>query len=139
MTLREDIVAEARTWIGTPFHHQGRLKGVGADCGGVPVGVAQALGLTWADTVGYARTPSRAQFRATIERAWIPIARSDVLPGDLMSFAFCFEEQHLAIVSQLNPLRIIHAWEDSGKVVENDLDAVWARRLRGCWRFKELT
>jgi NlpC/P60 family putative phage cell wall peptidase len=29
---RSAIVAEARTWIGTPFHHQGRVKGAGVDC-----------------------------------------------------------------------------------------------------------
>jgi cell wall-associated NlpC family hydrolase len=29
---REQIVAEAKTWLGTPFHHQGRVKGAGVDC-----------------------------------------------------------------------------------------------------------
>ena len=31
-TLRERIVAAARSWIGTPYHHMGRVKGAGADC-----------------------------------------------------------------------------------------------------------
>jgi hypothetical protein len=35
------FIAQARTWIGTPFHHQGRLKGVGCDCLGLIVGVAE--------------------------------------------------------------------------------------------------
>ena len=26
---RYAVVTEARTWLGTPFHHQARLKGVG--------------------------------------------------------------------------------------------------------------
>ena len=29
MTIRETIIAEARAWIGTPYHHQAALKGVG--------------------------------------------------------------------------------------------------------------
>jgi cell wall-associated NlpC family hydrolase len=29
---RAAVVAEARQWIGTPYHHMGRLKGVGCDC-----------------------------------------------------------------------------------------------------------
>lgn len=29
---REAVVREARAWIGTPWHHQGRLRGVGVDC-----------------------------------------------------------------------------------------------------------
>src|SRR5581483_8673074 len=29
---RLHAIAEAESFIGTPFHHQGRLKGVGVDC-----------------------------------------------------------------------------------------------------------
>lgn len=29
---REHVVAEARSWIGTPYHKKGRVKGAGADC-----------------------------------------------------------------------------------------------------------
>lgn len=29
---RAAVVAEAKTWIGTPYHHRAALKGVGADC-----------------------------------------------------------------------------------------------------------
>ncbi len=28
-----EAVTEAMTWLGTPYHHQGRVKGVGVDCG----------------------------------------------------------------------------------------------------------
>src|SRR3972149_717145 len=35
----ETIVAVARTWIGTPYHHQAALKGVGCDCLGFVRGV----------------------------------------------------------------------------------------------------
>ena len=30
--LREAVVTEAKTWIGTPFHHAARIKGAGVDC-----------------------------------------------------------------------------------------------------------
>jgi cell wall-associated NlpC family hydrolase len=29
---RSRVVAEAKGWLGTPYHHMGRLKGVGCDC-----------------------------------------------------------------------------------------------------------
>jgi cell wall-associated NlpC family hydrolase len=32
MASRERVVAEARTWIGTPYHLGGRVKGAGCDC-----------------------------------------------------------------------------------------------------------
>ena len=31
--LRNKIVEEAKTWLGTAWHHEARLKGVGVDCG----------------------------------------------------------------------------------------------------------
>jgi cell wall-associated NlpC family hydrolase len=36
---REAVIAEARTWLGTPWHHQASLKGVGCDC----IGCGKAL------------------------------------------------------------------------------------------------
>jgi cell wall-associated NlpC family hydrolase len=29
---RGEVLAEAREWIGTPYHHMGRVKGIAADC-----------------------------------------------------------------------------------------------------------
>jgi len=29
---RAAVVAEAQTWLKTPYHHMGRVKGAGADC-----------------------------------------------------------------------------------------------------------
>ena len=133
---RDMIVAEARTWLGTPFQHQARLKGVGVDCAGVPVGIARALKLPYADAQGYSRIPSQGQFRGVLAACLDVIDLADVQPGDLMSFAWRSEEQHIAVVSQLNPLRLIHAWQAIGQCVENDFDAIWQQRLRGCWRFR---
>ena len=30
--IRAAVVTEAKTWIGTPFHHAARVKGAGVDC-----------------------------------------------------------------------------------------------------------
>lgn len=45
---RAAIVAEAKTWIGTPFAHQGRVKGRrgGVDCGQIIAGTYENVGLT---------------------------------------------------------------------------------------------
>jgi hypothetical protein len=37
------IIAEARSWIGTPYRHQASLKGVGCDCLGLLRGVWRAV------------------------------------------------------------------------------------------------
>jgi cell wall-associated NlpC family hydrolase len=36
---RAAIVRTAKSWIGTPYHHQAALKGVGADCAMFPIAV----------------------------------------------------------------------------------------------------
>jgi len=43
--MREKIVAEARSWIGTPYHNCADIKGVGVDCGMLLVRVFVDLGL----------------------------------------------------------------------------------------------
>ena len=32
MTRRAQVIAEAETWLGTPYHHMGRVRGSGTDC-----------------------------------------------------------------------------------------------------------
>ena len=39
----DKIIAEARAWIGTPYHHQAAVKGVGCDCLGLVRGVWRAV------------------------------------------------------------------------------------------------
>lgn len=41
--IRADALAEARKWIGTPYHHQASRAGVGCDCLGLVSGVWRAL------------------------------------------------------------------------------------------------
>ncbi len=40
------IVEKSREWIGTPFHEQGRQKGIGCDCVGLILGIAKEIGVT---------------------------------------------------------------------------------------------
>jgi cell wall-associated NlpC family hydrolase len=32
MSQRQRVVTEAETWLRTPYHHMGRIKGGGTDC-----------------------------------------------------------------------------------------------------------
>lgn len=43
--MRTAVVAEATSWIGTPYHMRGRVKGAGADCGSLLLAIAVACGL----------------------------------------------------------------------------------------------
>ena len=43
MILRSAIVKAARGWLGTPYHHQASLRGVGSDCLGLIRGIWREL------------------------------------------------------------------------------------------------
>ena len=43
--IRERIIAEAKTWLGTPFHCGSRVKGVGVDCAQLLAAVYHEVGL----------------------------------------------------------------------------------------------
>lgn len=133
---RQSIVDTARSYIGTRFLHQGRMRGGGVDCAGLLMCVAYDLRLRDVQISGYGRQPNEDEFRAALREHLVPIGYTDILPGDVLTFAVPIE-QHIAIVSRINPIWIIHAYEKVGRVVDQELDATWLRRLRGCYRLRE--
>lgn len=42
---RSQVAAQARAWLGTPYHHHGRVRGVGVDCAQLLAAVFEACGL----------------------------------------------------------------------------------------------
>lgn len=138
MIERAEIVAKAREYLGTPFAHQARVKGVGIDCVGLVIGVAQELGLASVEITGYARQPDPVAFRALMREHMVEKTFVERSFGDVLSFAFV-SEQHVGIITQLDPLSVVHCWSKAGKCVEHALDSVWMQRIRGCWSFPEVT
>lgn len=130
-----DVVDAARCWIGTPFVYQGRQKGVGVDCVGVVVGVAESLGFAVQDQKGYSRTPSAILTRQLNEQA-VRVSQQDMQPGDILHLSMGGDPQHVAIYTGTS---IIHSYESVGKCVEHGLNSQWSRRIRGVYRFKELS
>lgn len=138
MTTRDAIVAEARDWIGTPFHHQGRLKAVGVDCIGLVVGVAKALGIPHADRTDYGRTPNPAMMRAALAEQLETIAFKDVLPGDILWFRVASDPQHIGIVTTCDPMKMVHSYSRAQVMacVEQPVDGFWRKRVAGSFRFR---
>jgi len=143
---RVDVINEALTWLGTPWLHQARLKGIGADCIGFIGGVAVALGISgaaeWARTPdfhNYGPQPQAKLMLLGCARFLDPIAIADVQPADVLMLRFEREPMHFALVSSLAPLYVIHALSTAGKVVQHRVDATWANRIVRAWRFRGLT
>ena len=138
--LRQQIVDEATTWIGTPFVHQGRLRGVGVDCAGLLIGVAHSLGLSDYDATGYGRAPHAGLADAAAEREMQRIEFDDVQPGDILKFRVEKHSQHFGIVSSMSAhgtpaVYFVHSFSKVGRVVETRLDQFWRDRVTGAYRF----
>jgi NlpC/P60 family putative phage cell wall peptidase len=126
MITREEIVAQARTWVGTPWHHQGRLKHAGVDCIGLIVGVCNELGLLVEDRTDYARFPDGRSLEQELSRQLVPAGAP--LPGDVILFSISRLPQHVGFSS---PVGLIHAHQGSKTVVETVLSERWKSRIVG--------
>jgi cell wall-associated NlpC family hydrolase len=133
--MRDRFVAAAKSYIGTPFHHQGRLPGVGLDCAGVVVCAAAACAMDIRDVRGYGRVPAGGMLEQAVLDHCDLVPLHGIRSGDIMLFCFLREPQHLAVFD--NGM-LIHAYSSVGKVVENSFDDVWHARLRGCYRLKAM-
>ncbi len=86
----EEIITEARSWLETPFHHQGRVRGVGVDCIGLIVEVARALKLPSAsgglvadyDERDYPREPDGERLQMMLGRHFIQDEREKSNEGN---------------------------------------------------------
>jgi NlpC/P60 family putative phage cell wall peptidase len=113
-TQRAAIVAEARTWLGTPYHHRAALKGVGADCAMFPLAVYKAVGLVPEDVavddypMDWAFHRNEERYLAMVERFGHEIGRDRLGPGDFVVWRFGRTFSHGAIV--IEPPRVIHAY-----------------------------
>lgn len=120
---RQAVVAEAMTWIGTPFHHAGRIKSVGVDCAMFPLEVYSALGLIPAlekvppYPVDWHLHRSEERYLETV--LGYADETDNPQPGDFVLFRFgrCFS--HGAIL--LEGPRVVHAYFRQG-VIEGRRD-----------------
>lgn len=134
MITAQQVTDVARTWVGTPFKHQGRLKGKAVDCGGLIVGIANDLGIEVKDFLGYGREPANGMLERIVSSQ--TVKERKIKPGCILLMRFVREPQHLAIVTTNNT--IIHAYANIGKVTEHRLSNMWKARVTDIYRFKEL-
>ncbi|MGF1607509.1 MAG: hypothetical protein ACFB22_14350 [Rhodothalassiaceae bacterium] len=134
---RQDrAVAAARACVGTPFRHQGRQPGHGLDCVGLILQAARELGLAVSVPADYGRAPDEARLPWELARAGcraVPVA--DQQSADILLFCVARRPRHLALRSDRG---MVHAWAQSGRVVEHRISQDWAARLVSVYRFPGL-
>lgn len=132
-TCRRRIVEVARTWIGTPYHHQASLKGVGADCLGLVRGVyAEVKGHPAATPPAYTPDWAEARGEETLLTAAMrhlrQVSTDEARSGDVLIFRMRAGSpaKHAGIL--VSSSSFVHAAERYG-VSEVALSAWWRRRL----------
>jgi cell wall-associated NlpC family hydrolase len=135
--LRSAIVAEARTWIGTPFRWGQATKGRGVDCKGLLWGVARELGRPeaqseFAQFVGYR---DKTDVRHLLKGIGALFNRvKEMRPGDILVLIVGWQPQHIAIYAGGG--KIIHTARGIGQVREVPLGK--SRRVHSIWTWRGL-
>lgn len=134
---RMAVVAQAKTWVGTPYHHEARVKGAGVDCAMLLAEVYEAAGLI-PHTVPPHYPPdwhlhrSEERYLNFITKYAQPLAEdAPRLPGDVVTYKFGRCISHAAIVIDW-PL-VIHAVKPLGVIVDHGDSKFWATRFAGAW------
>lgn len=143
----DKVIAAARSWLGTPYHDQASLKGVGCDCLGLARGV-------WREVVGHEPFPippysrdwgesgPREVLAEGARKMMLEVPVAGAPPGALVLFRMMPRAiaKHVGILtgrtSRTAPARFIHAYERLG-VIEQPLTHAWQRRIAFAFLFPE--
>lgn len=143
MTMPDQVIAAARSWIGTPYRHQASLKGVGCDCLGLIRGI-------WREVIGpepqipppYTADWSEWQGHDSLITAMarhFPPAPPDAQAGCVlvMRIGAGRAAKHLGILADApsGPV-LIHAYSGHG-VTQSALGPAWHRRIAARFIFPE--
>jgi cell wall-associated NlpC family hydrolase len=147
---REQIITEVRSWIGTPFHHAQRAKGIGVDCSGLLEATARNLAIVSLSIAPYARRPDPERMRAglaELEASGLirKLGREEeLLPADFL-YMFTLTDPprpwHFAWVAESGgEPTIIHAYcsrkKTESRVLEQTLTAQLRNRIIAAYRLR---
>lgn len=137
------IAAAARSWIGTPYHHQASLRGVGCDCLGLLRGVWRevvgpeprqlpAYSADWGDVTGV-----KSLLNAVKDHFEpVPVEAADI--GDVLVFRMrpgrVAKHCGIVVAKDGTARSFVHAWEAT-PVTECALSPWWAGRVVAAFRY----
>lgn len=142
---RSAAIEEAKSWLGTPFHHMARVKGRkgGVDCGQFLLGVFGPVGVI----PPFEPEPYVQQFALHNSREWYleylsklatEIPEEQALEGDVVIYKVgrCFS--HAAILIEPWPGKVIHAINGLGVTITHGtrqgyIGRYKQRKFFTCW------
>lgn len=101
---RNAIVAEAKSWIGTPYRGWSCKKGYGVDCGQLIYGVFRNCGLVPVIKLPRDYSLQVAKHRASteyieiVDRFFLGISETEAKPGDVVVYKLGLAYAHAAII-----------------------------------------
>ena len=140
LTLNEEIIKEAKTWLGVKYQHRSATK-FGCDCTGLIIGIMQELGhlksyklrnypIDW-NLHGGADNHITEQLEKVADKV-----TTGFKPGDIVLFKFKLQKFVAHIGIAVGDGQFIHCWKNSGKVQLSSMFQ-WHPRLDGVYRFSE--
>lgn len=159
LVTREALIAEVRSYIDTPFRHQGRslVKGVRGrvDCVGLHVNGCRGVGINIQDTKTYGRVPDGVMLAEWMDKncdrvpmfgrivATGEIVRNPnaIFPGNIGVFWMRKERkwpQHLGMFVRMadGAMGMVHTYAAAGHVSEHHLTQEWLDRLLMCYTIR---
>lgn len=135
MISPQQVIDEARAWVGVPFLHQGRSR-QGVDCIGLIIVVAKDLGLVPAefDSRNYGRAPGDGRLLVEIAERCAEVTVAE--PATLVVIRWNRDPFHVAICT--GPT-LIHSNSTVGKVVEHGYRHPWPKLTVSIWRLPEVS
>lgn len=136
--MRPEVAQKALEFLGTPYHHQAKVKGLGVDCGQLILAVAQELNLV-SPTMRVTNYSTEWHLHNTEEKMlnmleqFNCVEKTTLEVGDIVCFKFGRVCSHLGIY--LGDGQFIHARIDQGKVVINSLSGDWLKRHTKTYSF----
>ncbi len=131
MFTREKIIEAAKSWIGTRFKYQGRIKknsnnNGGVDCLGLILGICDEIGytynnkpLSYYDTIIYSKKPDFTILKEKFSQFFIVKDISNIDIGDIVLKQVSKNQFHLMIYTGES---FIHASATTFSVVEHRID-----------------
>lgn len=135
----DDVVAIARAWIGTPYHHQASQQNVGVDCLGLVRGIYRTLyGFEAEQPPAYSKDWAEAGKQETMiaaaARHLVKKEIKDLQTGDVILFRIKSHSvaKHAGIATSTTSM--VHAMEGV-PVREEHLTRWWLRRIAAVFSF----
>ncbi len=134
---RDDVVAAARAWLGTPYRHRASALGAGCDCLGLLRGVwRRVMGDEPEALPNYSSDWRRVEGDALAQACarWLVLAEGEICAGQVVLFRVrrAGAARHCGIM--VGPRRFIHAQERIG-VVEANMGEGWLKRVAARYEF----